>query len=120
MDDYIKINGVYIPTPASFDWQMSDLDVDTERSASGYLIRERIRSGIRKITFNWNAFDMQKFYDFINILDDLPSEFDVTYPDANGKLVTKTMYRGDVTSNMYMYRNSQSKWKDLKTSFIEI
>lgn len=112
---------MYIPTPASFDWQMSDLDASAERSASGHLIRERIRSGVRKITFSWGSLpDMQAFYDFISTLENLPAQFEMEYPDANGNLVTKTMYRADVTANMYKYTNNKSYWKDLKTSFIEI
>ena len=121
MADFIKINGIYVPTPASFDWQMSDLDASAERSASGHLIRERIRSGVRKITFSWNVLkDMQKFYDFISTLESLPAEFEMEYPDANGKLVKKIMYRADVTANMYKYTDNKGHWKDLKTSFIEI
>jgi hypothetical protein len=121
MADFIKINGIYVPTPASFDWQMSDLDASSERSAAGLLIREPVRRGVRKISFNWNVLkDMQKFYDFINMLDNLPAEFELEYPDANGNLVTKIMYRGDVTANMYKYANNKGHWKGLRTSFIEI
>lgn len=121
MADFIKINGLYVPTPASFDWQMADLDASAERSASGRLIRDRVRSGVRKITFSWGILDdMQKFYDFISMLDELPSEFELEFPDANGKLVTKTMYRGDVNASMFRYKDNKSHWKDLKTSFIEI
>ncbi len=100
---------------------MSDLDASGERSASGFLIRERIRSGVRKITFSWGSLpDMQSFYNFINTLEQLPEQFEMEYPDATGQLVTKTMYRADVTANMYRYANNKSYWKDLKTSFIEI
>lgn len=121
MADFIKVNGVYIPTPASFDWQMSDLDASAERSASGFLIRERIRSGVRKITFSWGSLpDMQKFYDFVKTMEELPETFEMQYPDATGELVTKTMYRADVTANMYKYAGNKSYWKDLKTSFIEV
>lgn len=121
MADFIKINGIYVPTPASFDWQMSDLDASSERSISGYLIRDRIRRGVRKITFSWNVLtDMQKFYDFIDMLDNLPAEFEMEYPDANGQLVTKIMYRADVSANMFRFTDNKGHWKDLKTSFIEI
>ena len=121
MANFIKVNGVYIPTPASFQWQMADLDASAERSASAYLIRERIRSGVRKITFSWSSLpDMNAFYQFISTLEQLPQEFEMEYPDANGQMVTKLMYRADVTAEMYRYANNKSYWKDLKTSFIEI
>mgnify|MGYP001172940516 CR=1 FL=1 len=121
MANFIKVNGVLIPTPASFDWQMSDLDSSAERSASGILIRDRVRSGVRKITFSWASLpDMDAFYEFISTLESLPQEFEMVYPDATGKMITKTMYRADVTAEMYRYANSRSYWKDLKTSFIEV
>jgi hypothetical protein len=121
MADFIKLNGIWVPTPASFDWQMSDLDSSAERSASGYVIRERIRSGVRKTTFNWSSMaDMEKFYNFIKILEQLPPEFEMMFPDATGEILTKTMYRADVTANMYKYADNKSYWKDLKTSFVEV
>lgn len=121
MANFIKVNGIYIPTPASFEWQMADLDASADRSASGYLIRERIRNGVRKITFSWASLpDMNAFYQFISTLENLPQEFEMEFPDATGQMVTKQMYRADVTAEMYRYANNKSYWKDLKTSFIEI
>lgn len=121
MMDMIKINGIWIPTPGSFSWGMSDLDASAERSASGFLIRERIRSGVRKVTFSWSAFpDMQKFYNFIKAMEELPEEFEMQYPDATGELLTKTMYRTDVNAEMQAYKDGRSHWKDCKTSFVEI
>ena len=122
MANFIKVNGVLIPTPASFDWKMSDLESPaTERSASGVLIRDRVRGNVRKIEFSWASLpDMNAFYEFVKVLEGLPQEFEMAYPDATGKMLIKTMYRADVTAEMYRFANNKSYWKDLKTKFIEV
>lgn len=122
-NNLIKINGAWIPTPISYGWGMSDLDVSAERTASGILIRERIRSGVRKLTFTWDLIaDVEMFYAFMRILDSLPATFEVTYPDAVGEMQTRTMYRSDVSTEMYRYdvATNNGYWKGCKVSFIEV
>lgn len=120
MANVIKINGIWVPTPGEFDWQISDLDASAERSAAGFLIRERIRENVHKLTFNWPYVERLRFYEFIAQMKDLPPNFDLQFPDATGELLTLNMYRADVTANMFAYQDEKSHWKNCKTSFIEI
>lgn len=57
---YIKLltNGAYVtlPTPSEYTYTEADFDSpDSTRSETGYLVRKRIRRGVRTIKCKWKA-----------------------------------------------------------------
>lgn len=120
MDKYIKINGILIPTPDGYEWKISDLDLEGKRNNAGGLIRRRIRENVHSLDFDWTYVDKDKFHAFIKEMKKLPPEFDLTFMDATGELLTKRMYRADVTASAFLYDANSVQWKNCKTSFIEI
>lgn len=112
----LKINGVAIATPKTFEITIQDLDGESNRNANGDLIRDRITVK-RKINLEWPQLTQGQISTLLNAVSSV--FFTVTFPDPQLGLITKTMYVGDRTSPAYSYINGQVKWQDLKMNFIE-
>lgn len=112
----LKINGVVVKTPSSFEVQISDLDGESNRNAQGDLIRDRIAVK-RKLICEWPPLTQTESATLLNAVKDV--FFDVTYPDPQLGLVTKTMYVGDRTTPAYQYKNGEVKWSGVKFNLVE-
>lgn len=93
----LKINGTWILTPATLDYQIEDLDTEdgTFQSTDGTVHRSRV--GKRgKLICTWDFTpDTDEYYAFWNLLDNLPEFFPVDFPYPNGTRQVFQMYRGN-------------------------
>lgn len=113
----LSINGVAVATPSVFEYVISDLDGESNRSSNGLLYRDRIASKV-KLSLEWGPLSIAECSTLLQATKDV--FFNVTYPDAMvGTIVTKSMYVGDRTAPMYAYIDGEAKWKGLKMNFIE-
>lgn len=112
----IKINGVDIATPKTFDITISDLDGESNRNAAGTMVRDRIAIK-RKINIEWPPLTQTEISTLLNAVSGV--FFTVTFPDPQQGIVTKTMYVGDRSAPAYCYKNGEAKWSGLKMNFIE-
>ena len=112
----IKINGVAIATPKTFEVTISDLDGESNRNANGDLIRDRIAVK-RKLNCEWGPLSQNECSTLLKAVKDI--FFQVTYPDPALGVVTKTMYVGDRTSPVYSVINGVVKWSGIKFNLIE-
>ena len=112
----LKSNGVAISTPSVFEVQISDLDGESNRNANGYLIRDRIAVK-RKLICEWPPLTQEQCSMLLKSVKDV--FFDVTYPDPELGMVTKTMYVGDRTSPAYSYLNNEVRWNGVKFNLVE-
>lgn len=112
----IKINGVDIATPKSYEATVTDLDGETNRNAAGELIRDRIAVK-RKLNLEWGPLTQAEIAPILNAVSGV--FFTVTFPDPQLGIITKTMYVGDRTAPAYQYINGEVKWQGLKMNFIE-
>lgn len=112
----LKINGVAISTPSVFEVQISDLDGESNRNANGNLIRDRIAVK-RKLICEWPSLNQEQCSKLLKSVKDV--FFDVTYPDPELGVVTKTMYVGDRTSPAYSYINNEIHWTGVKFNLVE-
>lgn len=112
----LKINGVAIPTPSSF--QASVLDIsNAERNANGDMNIDRVATK-RKIEVEWKQISNTSMSALLKAVEDI--FFTVTYPDPyTGTEQTKTFYVGDRTAPMYNYNAGSPVWENLKMNFIE-
>ena len=108
----IKINGVDIATPKSFSVEINDIDGETERNASGDLIRDRIAVK-RKLECEWPPLTDGQISSLLQSVSNV--FFSVTYPDPMNGTITKTMYVGARTAALYKV----GLWEGLKMSLIE-
>ena len=114
----IKINGVDIATPKTFEPTISDLDGESNRNANGELIRDRIAVK-RKLNLEWAPLRQSEIAPILNAVSGV--FFTVTFPDPELGIITKTMYVGDRTAPAYFYdtKTKEVKWSGLKMNFIE-
>ena len=81
----LRVNGTWIPTPAEFTYSVEDLDAEGYRTQDGVLHRKRIGK-VSKLQCKWSIVpDTQEYYDFFDVMDNLPEYFSVTYPHPAGR-----------------------------------
>lgn len=112
----IKINGVAIATPKTFEVTVSDLDGNSERNANGELIRDRLAVK-RKINLEWPALTQAQSSRLLSAVSDV--FFTVEFPDPQLGVISRTMYVGDRTTPAYSCINGVVKWSGLKMNFVE-
>jgi hypothetical protein len=112
----LKVNGVAIATPSVYEMTIQDLDGESNRNASGDLIRDRIAVK-RKINLEWPPLSQREISTLLNAVSSV--FFTVTFPDPQLGMITKTMYVGDRTAPAYVYIKGEVKWSSLKMNFIE-
>lgn len=114
----LSINGVAIATPKTFEVTISDLDGESNRNTNGDLIRDRIAIK-RKIDCEWPPLSQPEMSTLLNAVSDM--FFEVTFPDPQMGMCTKTMYVGDRSAPAYSFNKStqQVEWSGLKMNFIE-
>jgi len=112
----LKINNVAIAAPSAYEVTIQDLDGESNRNASGNMIRDRIAVK-RKINLEWPPLSQGELSTLLNAVSSV--FFTVTFPDPQLGMVTNTMYVGDRTAPAYQYKNGEVKWSGLKMNFIE-
>ena len=114
----LRINGVAIATPKTYEATVSDLDGESNRNANGELIRDRIAVK-RKLNLEWPPLTQSEIQTLLNAVSSV--FFTVTFPDPQLGIITKTMYVGDRTAPAYFYdeKAKEVKWQGLKMNFIE-
>lgn len=112
----LKINGVAIATPSAYEVTIQDLDGESNRNASGNMIRDRIAVK-RKLNLEWPPLSQWEVSTLLNAVSSI--FFTVEFPDPQLGMVTKTMYVGDRTAPAYQYKSGEVKWSNLKMNFIE-
>jgi hypothetical protein len=106
---FLKIDGVTMPTPSSLSAASSDLDSPgTRRNEQGYLQRDRIRQGVKKISCKWSGLSQANSTLLLTAIK--PASLSVTYPDPELGTNTITTYVGDRTPDMIMYNNGVPYW----------
>lgn len=112
----LKVNGVAIAAPSAYEVTIQDLDGESNRNASGNMIRDRIAVK-RKINLEWPPLSQVEISTLLNAVSSV--FFTVTFPDPQQGMITNTMYVGDRTAPAYQYKNGEVKWSGLKMNFIE-
>ncbi|SHH86475.1 DUF6711 family protein [Desulfosporosinus lacus] len=112
----IKINGVTIPSPSSYQVNLQDIN-RVERNANGNTIIERIATK-RKIDMSWNYLSQS---DLAIVLQAISGVFfNVEYVDPqDGSLKTGTFYSGDRKAGALDYQDGVMRWKDSGFSISE-
>ena len=116
----IKLNGTWIPTPATLTFNVEDIDSEAFRTQDGVTHRKRIGKVI-KLNCKWDIIpDTEQYYEFFNLLDNLPEFFPVQFPhrDLLSKNPSKTEWiaphtKPDSRSADYNRRGSRSSQRHI-------
>ncbi len=112
----IKIDGVIIPTPSTYQIGIMDLS-KAERVASGDIVIERIATK-RKIELSWRYLKKEELSTLLKRVS--PVFFSVEYLDPEtDDIKTGTFYCGDRTTQSIDYRNGVMRYKDIRFNLIE-
>lgn len=113
----IKINGVAVAAPKSFEVTVNDLDGETNRNAYGEMVRDRIAVK-RKLNCEWGILSNGECSALLKAVQDV--FFTVEFPDPmEGIAISKVMYVGDRSLPMIIYKDEDPLWQGLKMNFIE-
>lgn len=92
-DGFIRIDGVTLPTPV--EAQITEYDIDsaaTGRLESGYLSRERVRSGLLSLQIVWRHLPSDDAQRIRRALSPAAFTVELMFP---GGTAVRTMYAGD-------------------------
>jgi hypothetical protein len=120
MVTWLKINGVTMPTPKSFQILRADLDSDkSSRSEAGYMKRDRVRADTRKFTLSWTLkeSDMIFLLSYLSLVEFTAEVYDATI----GGYAQYTMYAGDRTADLIKWNpeNPSENWYTVSCNLIE-
>lgn len=113
----LKINGVAIAAPKTFQVDISDIDGETNRNAQGEMLRDRVAVK-RKLNCEWPPLKESECSALLKAVKDV--YFEVNYPDPmEGKNITKTFYVGDRSIPALMYKDGEVYWQGIQMNFVE-
>lgn len=116
----ITVNGVAIPDPSEWNYQVGDLDTSGSRDATGYLHRAYVCTKIN-YEFSWGAIDWEMLQRIVAAVQ--AEKFRMVAPDPRTFNTTYAgdYYVGDRTGKCiyYMPDRDEKAQFDLKLKFIE-
>ena len=116
----LKIGNTEIPDPASWNYQVGDLDTSGKRDATGLLHRAYVATKIN-YEFQWKAMEWEMLDKIIQLVQ--TPKFTLTAPDPRNfsKKYTGSYYVGDRTGKCFYYLPDRPDIAvfDLKLKFIE-
>jgi len=114
----IKVNGVDIPTPSSYN-PTPNLREDSSENALGDVVR-KIISCRWKLEMKWDYLTAEQYAQLTNIK--FLKSFTCKFPSSTGKIVTKTMYAGDIgaSANKLNSDGTVKDWTGVSLNFIQI
>jgi len=113
----IKIAGVEVARPAEVRVGRFDI-TKSERSASGRMVMEVVRAGIRRVDVTWRMLpdpDLKRILDLIAA--NKPFML-VEYPDVGGQ-AQMMAYTGDIIYSAWHQRGGVRYWDEITIPFIE-
>ena len=116
----ITVDGVNIPDPAEWNYQVGDLDTEGGRDATGYLHRAYVTTKIN-YEFSWNALEREMLMTILNAVN--KEKFILVAPDPRtmDKTYTGEYYVGDRSGKAHYYlpEHEENSMYTLKLKFIE-
>ena len=114
----IKVNGVEIPTPSTYN-PFPELREDSSENSMGD-IKRKIISCRWKLEMTWDYLTKEQYAQLIDIK--FKKSFKCQFPSPTGKMVTKTMYAGDPKAEAVRVNSSDivKDWQNVSLNFIQL
>ncbi len=113
----IRIAGVEVSRPAEVRVGRFDL-TKSNRSASGVMVMEVVRAGIRRVDVTWRMLSDSDLRTILDVIAANKPFMMVEYPDAGGQQQMMA-YTGDITYSAWHTRNGVRIWEEVSIPFIE-
>lgn len=116
----LQVDGVRIPDPAGWNYEVADLDTEAERDATGYLHRNRVATKVN-YSFEWKAIEWEMLGRILEAVD--KAKFRLVAPDPRtfNRTYSGDYYVGnrDGSALYYLPERPEVAVFDLKLKFIE-
>jgi len=113
----VYIAGTKVARPADIKVGRFDL-TKSNRTASGKMVMEVVRAGIRRVDVVWRYLPDPDFQTILDLLMTNKPFFTLSYPDVGGQQ-TMTCYAGDINASLWHTRNGIRYWSEVSIAFIE-
>lgn len=113
----LKIAGVEVARPAEISVGRFDL-TKSNRSASGVMVMEMVRAGIRRVDVTWRYLPDPDLQTILDLIAANKPFVEIEYPDAGGQQ-TMTAYTGDIAYGAWHRVNGVRYWSEISIPFIE-
>lgn len=113
-------HGGAVPAPSTYKVMTHDIDVNSKRSESGYMNRNRVRANNYEIQCSWERLSWEQLVTLIAAGD--AESFNITFLDARSKgTVTKKFYRdANMEYTMINILDDDKAYWTCSMSFVEI
>ena len=113
----IRIASVEVARPASVQVGRFDL-TKSNRSASGRMVMEVVRAGIRRVDVTWRYLPDAELRQILDLIAANKPFVLFEYPDA-GRQEQMMAYTGDIAYGAWHTINGVRYWKEVSIPFIE-
>lgn len=113
----IRIVGVEVARPAEVRVGRFDL-TKSNRSASGRMVMEVVRAGIRRVDVTWRYLPDPQLQQILDLIAANKPFMLVEYPDAGGQQQMMA-YTGDIVYSAWHTRHGVRIWEEVTIPFIE-
>ena len=113
----LKIAGVEVARPAEISVGRFDL-TKSNRSASGVMVMEVVRAGIRRVDVTWQYISDSDLEMILDLIASRKPFVEIEYEDAGG-FKTMVAYTGDIVYKPWHRRNGVRIWREVTIPFIE-
>lgn len=103
-------NAEGVRAPSTYSVKHSDVDVDSARSMSGYMQRNKVRGNVTTITLSWNRLSWEEVCRIISATNN--PQFTVLYLDpASQGMSSGAFYRdANMEYSLISYYNDEAYW----------
>lgn len=116
---FIKVNGVVMPCPSSFKWDLEDISAAKSGRTDDTRMHKNRVGQKRKLALQWNGKDWQTTAKILQAFN--PEYFEVTYPDMmSGKYETRTFYCGDRSAPVKWWWVGNKRTESISFNIIEV
>lgn len=112
----LKINGVAVAAPSTYEVSITDIDGESNRNANGNLVRDRIAVK-RELTLEWLMLTQEEMSILLNAVSNV--FFNCEFIDPQNGRMTKTMYVSDRNAPAFQMIKGEMRWSSLKMNFVE-
>lgn len=109
------------PPPSKYEISYADVDKEGSgrNSLTGEMFRERI-GYYTMLTISWDLIPNSiEYHNWYKVLTSLPSMVYLKLLMPNGDIEEKAYYRGDISTNLYLFVAERQMWQGLSTTFTE-
>lgn len=109
------------PPCSKYQYSFADVDKDGSgrNSSTGEMFRERIGNYFM-LEVAWDLIpNSVEFNNWYKVLTHLPPYFHIKSLSPNGNIEEKKVYRGDISTDLYLFIKDRQIWQGLSTTFTQ-